>query len=82
MAIKNFLNECNTETKISNITQNDAEILEVVMSYHKDLDRWFIDKLYLDGDGNCVACGSDDFSPSERNEYIKIGKLEIIKKFR
>ena len=27
MAIKNFLNECNTETKISNITQNDAEIL-------------------------------------------------------
>ena len=82
MAIKNFLNECNTETKISNITQNDAEILEVVMSYHKDLDKWFIDKLYLDGDGNCVACDSDDFSPSERNEYIKIGKLEIIKKFR
>ena len=27
MAIKNFLNECSTETKISNITQNDAEIL-------------------------------------------------------
>ena len=82
MAIKNFLNECNTETKISNITQNDAEILEVVMSYHKDLDKWFIDKLYLDGDGNCVACDSDDFSPSERNEYIKIGKAEVRKKFR
>lgn len=53
---------------------------EVIMSYHKDLDRRFVDKLYLDGDGNCVACDSDDFSPSERNEYIKIGKLEIIKK--
>ena len=39
-------------------------------------------KLYLDGDGNCVACDSNAFSPSERNEYIKIGKLEIIKKFR
>ena len=58
----------------------DGVMEEVVMSYHKDLDRWFVDKLYLDGDGNCVACDSDDFSPSERNEYIKIGKLEIIKK--
>ena len=60
----------------------DGVTEEVVMSYHKDLDKWFVDKLYLDGDGNCVACDSDDFSPSERNEYIKIGKLEIIKKFR
>ena len=55
---------------------------EVIMSYHKSLDMWSVDKLYLDGDGNCVACDSDDFSPSERNEYIKIGKAEVRKKFR
>ena len=38
--------------------------------------------IIFDGDGNCVAYDSNAFSPSERNEYIKIGKLEIIKKFR
>lgn len=60
----------------------DGVMEEVVMFYHKDLDMWLVDKLYLDGDGNCVAYDSNAFSPSERNEYIKIGKLEIIKKFR
>ena len=48
MAIKNFLNECNTETRISDITQNDAEILkEVAGSLLKgmknldgDISRW------------------------------------------
>lgn len=48
MAIKNFLNECNTETKNSNITQNDAEILnDFVGSLLKgmknldcDISRW------------------------------------------
>ena len=60
----------------------DGVTEEVVMFYHKDLDMWLVDKLYLDGDGNCVAYDSNAFSPSERDEYIKIGKLEIIKKFR
>ena len=53
MAIKNFLNECNTETKISN-TQNDAEILnDFVGSLLKgmknldfDISRWVDDNFW------------------------------------
>lgn len=48
MAIKNFLNECNTETKISDITQNDAEILndfagsllKGMKNLDYDISRW------------------------------------------
>lgn len=54
MAIKNFLNECNTETKISNITQNDAEILNdfagLLLKGMKNLDydisRWVDDNFW------------------------------------
>ena len=54
MAIKNFLNECNTETKISNITQNDTEILnEFAGSLLKgmknldyDISRWVDDNFW------------------------------------
>lgn len=48
MAIKKFLNECNTETKISDITQNDAEILndfagsllKGMKNLDYDISRW------------------------------------------
>ena len=55
----------------------DGVTEEVVMSYHKDLDRWFVDKLYLDGDGNYVDYESDAFSQSEREKYIRFGETEI-----
>lgn len=54
MDIKNFLNECDTETRISNVTQNDAEILnDFVGSLLKgmenleyDISRWVDDNLW------------------------------------
>ena len=55
----------------------DGVTEEVLMSYHKDLDMWFIDKLYLDGDGNYVDYESDAFSQSEREKYIRFGETEI-----
>lgn len=54
MAIKKFLNECNTETKISNITQNDAEILndfagsllKGMKNLEYDISRWVDDNFW------------------------------------
>ena len=54
MAIKNFLNECNTETKISNITQNDTEILndfagsllKGMKNLDYDISRWVDDNFW------------------------------------
>ena len=54
MAIKNFLNECNTETKISNITQNDTEILndfagsllKGMKKLDYDISRWVDDNFW------------------------------------
>lgn len=51
---------------------------EVIMSYHKSLDMWSVDKLYLDGDGNYVDYESDAFSQSEREKYIRFGETEIL----
>ena len=47
------------------------------MSYHKSLDMWSVDKLYLDGGGNYVDYESDAFSQSEREKYIRFGETEI-----
>lgn len=58
----------------------DGVTEEVCMFYHKELGVWSINKLYLDGDGNCLSYDSDTFPPDEREKYVRIGELELEKK--
>lgn len=61
---------------------SDVEgVIEAVsVFYHKDLGTWSVDKLYFDSEYNYVGYDSDDLPPDEREEYIRLGEIEIEKK--
>lgn len=53
---------------------------EVLVEYHKDENKWVVDKQYYDADGCFIDHDTDDFTPYEKTEYLTMAKDEY-KKF-
>lgn len=53
---------------------------EVVVEYHKDEDKWVVDKQYFDAEGGFIDHDTDAFTPYEKAEYLTIAEDEY-KKF-
>lgn len=53
---------------------------EVVVEYHKDENKWVVDKQYFDAEGGFIDHDTDAFTPYEKAEYLTIAENEY-KKF-
>ena len=53
---------------------------EVIVEYHKDENKWVIDKCYFDADGGFIDHGTNAFTPYEKAEYLTMAEDEY-KKF-
>ena len=47
---------------------------EVVVEYHKDENKWVVDKQYFDADGDFLCHDTNAFTPYERPEYLTIAE--------
>ena len=53
---------------------------EVLVEYHKDENKWVVDKQYYDADGSFIDHDTDAFTPYEKAEYLTMAEGEY-KKF-
>lgn len=53
---------------------------EVLVEYHKDENKWVVDKQYYDADGGFIDHDTDAFTPCEKAEYLTMAEDEY-KKF-
>lgn len=53
---------------------------EVLVEYHKDENKWVVDKQYYDADGGFIDHDTDAFTPYEKAEYLTMAEDEY-KKF-
>lgn len=49
---------------------------EVVVEYHKDENKWVVDKQYYDADGGFIDHDTDAFTPYEEAMYLTIAEYE------
>lgn len=47
---------------------------EVLVEYHKDENKWVVDKQYYAADGGFIDHDTNAFTPSERAEYLAIAE--------
>lgn len=47
---------------------------EVVVEYHKDENKWVVDKQYFDAEGGFIDHDTDAFTPYEKAEYLTIAE--------
>ena len=47
---------------------------EVLVEYHKDENKWVVDKQYFDADGGFLCHDTNAFTPYERPEYLTIAE--------
>ena len=47
---------------------------EVLVEYHKDENKWVVDKQYFDADGGFIDHDTDAFTPYEKAEYLTIAE--------
>lgn len=52
---------------------------EVVVEYHKDENKWVVDKQYYAADGGFIDHDTNAFTPYERAEYLTIAVEEYKK---
>ena len=47
---------------------------EVLVEYHKDENKWVVDKQYFDADGGFLCHYTNEFTPYEKAEYLTIAE--------
>lgn len=52
----------------------EGVVEEVVVEYHKDENKWVIDKQYFDAEGGFIDHDTDAFTPYEKAEYLTIAE--------